>query len=185
MVYAGPHRLTPESFRSDQTDFVRLWTSAAPRVQVYILTMVMNWADADDILQDVGVTAWQKFSEYDRQRDFATWACGIARNKVLLFKRKENLKLVKSLELMERIEQVANSDSYSLECQYEALQMCLQRLSDSDRRLLTIQETSGISLKSVAIEAGRSVEAIYKAVQRIRARLFECVTRRLAERRDT
>lgn len=169
---------------NNHVEFVRLWTAAAPRVHAYIVALVLNWADAEDLLQDVGVTAWEKFEEFDPGRDFVAWACGIARNKVLSYRQKSHHRLVQSEELVERIEQVTQSEPYSLEVQREALHRCLDRLTEAQRRLLVLHETPGISLKSVARESGQSIQALYKSVQRIRVRLFDCVTRRLSEGRD-
>lgn len=181
MVYIENRRLNYDPSHREHVEFVRLWATASPRIHVFILAMVANWADADDLLQDVGVTAWEKFYEYDRDRDFASWACGIAKNKVLSHRRQEARQLVQSMELAKRIEQALAAEPCSLERRREALRKCLDRLSESQLRLLSISETPGATLKSVAAEAGRSVEAIYKSVQRIRLRLFRCVTRRMRD----
>lgn len=83
MVTSGITRQVFEPACNRQIEFVRLWTAASPRIHAYLVTLVLNWADAEDLLQDVGVTVWMKFAEYDSSRDFVAWACGIARNKVL------------------------------------------------------------------------------------------------------
>lgn len=163
-------------------DFVRLWTAASRRVHSYILTLVLNWADAEDLLQDVGVTAWEKFGEFDRRLDFGAWACGIARNKVLTFNQQSARKLVISSVLVEQLADAIRLESEALEQQHEALQTCLSRLSEMDRQLLRLRYTPGLSIKVVSKETGRSVDAIYKSLQRIYVRLSECVARRLLMR---
>lgn len=179
MNFAKEPRIVHESARTEQAEFVRLWTMASPRVHVYILTMVMNWADADDLLQDVGVTAWEKFSEYDRSREFVPWACGIARNKILLFKRNESRCLAWSPDLIDRIEQAGGVSGETQVDEYrESLQKCLDELSPSDRQLLAVWESPRETIKKAAQELERSVEALYKSVQRLRVRVFECVSRR-------
>lgn len=165
-------------------EFIRLWASASRRIHAYITTMVFNVADAEDLLQEVGVTAWQKFEEYEPDRDFVAWTCGIARNKVLLFNRLARHRLVQSSELLERVEQEVRNDSRMLERQHEVLRECLSKLSDRDRKLLQIRYSDGITLKSVASETGQSLQALYKSLQRIHIRLLECVTRRLALREE-
>jgi len=172
--------LEPVPRHGGHVEFVRLWTGASRRVYTYIFTMVLNWADAEDLLQEVGVTAWEKFDEFDRDRDFFAWACGIARNKVLSFSQQASHRLIQSPELLEKIAQVARSQSQTLEQQYEALHLCLARLSQADRNLMQARYAPGTSLKEIAAESGRSVQGLYKSVQKIRARLFECVMRRIS-----
>ncbi|HVJ86971.1 MAG TPA: sigma-70 family RNA polymerase sigma factor [Caulifigura sp.] len=181
MITPGKIRRAPESGCHRSIEFVRLWTAASPRVHAYLVTMVLNWADAEDLLQEVGVTVWMKFEEYDPGRDFVTWACGIARNKVLNYRQKASHRLVQSEELMAKIEQVSDSEPYSLDVQRDALRRCLERLNDSQRLLLSVAQSAADSLKSVAEDRGQSPQSLYKTVQRIRAKLFACVTRRLAE----
>jgi len=142
--------------------------------------MVFNIADVEDLLQEVGVTAWEKYDEYDSERDFVSWTCGIARNKVLSFNRLASHRLVQSAELLERMEQEVGANSRTLERQHEALRECLARLKEPDRRLLQIRYSEGVILKQVAAETGQSLQALYKSLQRIHIRLFECATRRLA-----
>jgi len=176
--------LEPTARQSGHGEFIRLWTAASHRVHTYLLTMVLSWADAEDLLQEVGVTAWEKFDEYDRQRDFAAWACGIARNKVLSFNQLVWHRLVQSSDLLDRIAQEIEVESQVLEQQNEALFFCLQRLNEGDRRILQARYTPGMSLKKIAQEAGRPLQGLYKSLQRIHAQVFDCVTRRMAMGRD-
>jgi RNA polymerase sigma-70 factor (ECF subfamily) len=162
-----------------QRDFIRLWTAASRRVHAYILTLVLNWADAEDLLQEVGVTAWEKFRDFEPGGDFVAWACGIARNKVLNFNQQAGRRLVISSDLMEQIEDMVRSESSRLERQHDALQQCLDRLPEADRQLLRLRYMPGVPIKLLAEETGRSVDAIYKSLQRIYARLSECISRRL------
>jgi len=67
-----------------------------------------------------------------------------------------------------------------LETQYQALADCLEKLSDKDRDLIQRRYLSESSVKSVASQVGRSVDAVYKALNRIREALFECVDRTLS-----
>ncbi|SFJ18307.1 sigma-70 family RNA polymerase sigma factor [Planctomicrobium piriforme] len=186
MIKSGTSRLkTIVPHRDGHREFVRLWTAASRRVHAYILTMVLNQADAEDLLQEVGVTVWEKFDDYDPSRDFVSWACGVARNKVLSFNQLASQRLVQSRELLDRIEAETWLSSRTLERQQHALQQCLSKLRDADRQLLQLRYTEGISLKQAAHDTGRSLQAMYKLLQRIHLRLFECVTRRLAAGDET
>jgi RNA polymerase sigma-70 factor, ECF subfamily len=149
-------------------------------VYAYILTLVTNRNDAEDILQDVGVTAWQKFSEYDPQRDFVAWACGIAHFKVLESLRASRKHAALSGALLDELhaEMVAMGDL--LDRQHQALENCLAALPEQDRALIARRYHPGVTIKQIARETGRTVAALYKALQRIHERLFDCASRKVA-----
>jgi RNA polymerase sigma-70 factor (ECF subfamily) len=58
----------------EPVDFVTLWSHHARRVHAYILTLVHNVADADDLLQETGATLWEKYHEFEPGTDFGAWA---------------------------------------------------------------------------------------------------------------
>ena len=60
--------------RSEQ--FVRLLKRHERRLNAYVVSLVHNWVDAEDILQEVAVDLWRRFDAYDPA---ATSAPGLAR----------------------------------------------------------------------------------------------------------
>jgi RNA polymerase sigma-70 factor, ECF subfamily len=108
--------------------FVRLWTAGSRRVYAYILTLVTNRADAEDLLQDVGVTAWEKFGEFQSDQDFVAWACGIAHFKVLTYFRSTRRLSSLTDALLERLRTEMASMSDLLDRQHQAVQACLASL---------------------------------------------------------
>ena len=63
----------------------RLWTLAQPAVSAFITSVVRDFKDRDDVLQDVAVAVIESFDRYDPQRPFTAWAIGVARNQVGLY----------------------------------------------------------------------------------------------------
>ena len=47
-------------------------------MHVYVASLVPNWADCDDILQNTKARLWEQFAGYDRTGDFGVWARRIA-----------------------------------------------------------------------------------------------------------
>ena len=68
---------------------------------------------------------------------------------------------------------------FSEDC-HQALQHCLDRLPQHQKALVEESYREG-SLKSTAAAAGRSANALYKSLRRIRAILHDCMLRFLAE----
>jgi DNA-directed RNA polymerase specialized sigma24 family protein len=70
----------PDSLQT--AEFVRLWTLHGQRIYAYLLALSSNYADADEIYQEVGMTLWQKFDQYTPETNFHAWARQVALYKV-------------------------------------------------------------------------------------------------------
>ncbi len=163
--------------------FLRLFLQNERRLYAYVLTLLANRADADDVLQEASLVMWDKLDERQPPADFAAWGCRIAYFKVLDFRKKRQRSRVQfSQALLERIAETAVEQAAALQLdeRREALAGCVEKLPARDRDLLTRRFGDGVSIQTLASQAGRSPDAIYKALARIRRGLFECVTRRLA-----
>lgn len=163
--------------------FLRLFLRNERRLYAYIMTLLPHHADADDILQEASLVMWDKFDENNPPDDFAAWACRIAYYKVLYFLKKNRRSRVHfSQTMLERIGETAvvQADPLQLDERHEALSDCVEKLSLRDRNLLVLRYADGATTQSTAAQVGRSVEAVYKSLSKIRHALFECVTRALA-----
>src|SRR5262249_22952349 len=164
--------------------FLRLFLQNERRLYAYILTLLPHRADADDVLQEACLVMWDKFDEQHPPENFAAWGCRIAYFKVLDFCKKSGRSRVRfSQSMLERVAETAveQSDSLQLDERREALAGCLEKLSPRDRNLLSQRFADGATTQSTAERGGRSVEAVYKALAKIRQALFDCVTRTLAQ----
>src|SRR3954447_23725953 len=70
--------------------FLRLFLQNERRLYAYILTLLPNRADADDVLQEASLVMWDKFDAEQPPIDFAAWGCRIAYFKVLDFCKKRS-----------------------------------------------------------------------------------------------
>src|SRR3954467_15643252 len=71
----------------DNERFAGLWTRAQPLVAGYILGLIGDAHQAEDILQNTAIVCLRKIAAYDPARPFAAWAIGFARLEVLASKR--------------------------------------------------------------------------------------------------
>jgi RNA polymerase sigma-70 factor (ECF subfamily) len=65
-----------------------MWTLAQPAVSAFITSVVRDFRDRDDVLQDVAVAVIESFGRWDPERPFVAWAIGVARNQVGLYLRR-------------------------------------------------------------------------------------------------
>jgi RNA polymerase sigma-70 factor, ECF subfamily len=179
----APNNSEPTCARPSGDEFVRLFSRVEPRLHAYILTMVPNWADAADIFRETSSVLWRKFDGFEPGTNFFAWACQIARLEVATFrKRSRRQELLFSDEFVAAVADTTEELSAALEARQGFLVDCLQRLRPADRELLRLRYHDESTIGKVARHTGRNVEAVYKALQRIRRQLFECVERHSAER---
>jgi RNA polymerase sigma-70 factor (ECF subfamily) len=166
---------------TDRTEeFVRLLALHQRRVYSFILTLLPNRSDAEDVLQETSTILWRNFADFQQGTNFAAWACEIARRQVLAFHRRRRHVLPMGAELVEVVAQEANARADELEERYLALEKCLEKLTPRDRDLIRRRYREGASVADVATAVERPVGGLYKAYQRIRAALLDCVDRTLA-----
>jgi RNA polymerase sigma-70 factor (ECF subfamily) len=163
--------------------FLGLFLKAERRIFAYILTLLPHLADAEDVLQEVSLTMWEKFDEHDPPEDFTSWGFRIAYNRVLHYRRgRQRNRVIFSERMLEQVAETMADQAMSvrLDSRREALNDCIEKLAKRDRDLLAERFKEGATPHSTAQHIGRSVDAVYKALARIRKALIECVQRTLA-----
>jgi len=149
----------------------------------YIHSLLRNLNDADDLFQQTTMILWKKFADFDRQRSFLSWACGVARFEIANFLRarsRQRLYFTDELNLL-LIEAHQELEQTEIEDRREALSKCSAKLRESDRKLLEecYGDSSGVA--QVAQRCGRSPQSVHNSLRRIRRALYECIRRALAQ----
>ena len=164
-------------------NFVRRMMSAEKRIYAFILTLVPNLSDAEDILQDTASLMWVKYNENPDIDNFTSWGIRIAHYKVLEFRKKRYRSKVKFTdEVLDEVLGGAVSVNDNLDERFEALQSCLQKLDERDRKLILLKHESHVPTDEIAKQMKMSVASVYKAVPKVRDILVRCVMRSMHER---
>jgi RNA polymerase sigma-70 factor (ECF subfamily) len=148
----------------------------------YIHSLVRDLNDADDVFQQTTMVLWNKFAEFDRQRSFAAWACGVARLEVATFLRtrsRRRLYFTDELNLL-LVEAQDKLTPAELDDRRTALGQCVQKLRERDRQLLE-QCYGDPGVNATAQRQGRSAQSVHNSLRRIRRALFECIRRALVQ----
>ena len=163
----------------DREEFARLFSRNARRIYGFIMTLVFNHHDAEEVFQNTSVVLWNKFGDFETGSDFFAWASRVAYYEVLSLMKQRRRSRTFSDEALEVLatEAVAVSDRSS--DRYEALEECLGRLGTDDRALLRERYFSQRAPKQIAAVQARSVHSVYRALARIHTLLLECVQRRM------
>lgn len=152
----------------------------------YIYTLVPDRADAEDILQETSLVICEKFDEFNEGTDFVAWACQIAWWNVRRARQKfARSKVVFDDEVLASVASTATTMADELDHRHDALAHCLGKLHPRDRDLLLTRYEPGGGVEAAAQRSGRSLDAAYKALTRLRKLLHDCVTQRLAKEAAT
>jgi len=171
------------ALNSDQRQqFTRLYHGCAAWLYSYLLSLLRRPADAEEVLQETARVCWEKFDQYQPGTEFRAWACRIAHFKALKFREQQKkVPLAFSDLFFERVDEEAVVMADRLDARMIALNDCIAKLPARDRRLLRLRYAPGASARSVAEALGLSLDAVYRALVRIREVLYRCVSRAIAQ----
>ncbi|MCA9258046.1 MAG: sigma-70 family RNA polymerase sigma factor [Planctomycetales bacterium] len=170
------------SNESDRDAFARLFAQHSAWLRAYLVSLLADFASAEEVFQEVCVVLWRKYEQFDPETDFRRWASVIARHKVYQHREKQAKPMrFLSNEVLELVADDAVNLSDALEERRVALRTCLAKLSPNDRKLVsTCYSEVNVSFQKAAIELSRPANTVYKALQRIRAGLRSCIERQIA-----
>jgi RNA polymerase sigma-70 factor (ECF subfamily) len=162
-------------------DFLRLFMRHEAQIRAYVRACLPRAAEVDEVLQEVGLVAWRKFSSLEDHAQFGRWACLIARFEVLKIRRKfARDRLVLDDSLIELLADEGLEELSHREQQLKALDGCIEKLPAERRQLVLAAYANDTKMKTLAAEVGRSENSLYQLLARTRAELLRCVERTLA-----
>lgn len=172
-----------ESFdeKSRKPHFMSLLTANYYMLHSFILTMVPNKTDAEDILQNTFMYLWEHFDDFEPGTSFISWAITIAKFQVLTYRK---TKTRSKIQLSETALDLVATESVKLSAQmderYEALEKCLKKLPEKELDFLKKRFIQGSSVKKIAQDIGASLNVVYKRIARLKGILLDCIHRILS-----
>ncbi|NLF08801.1 MAG: sigma-70 family RNA polymerase sigma factor [Pirellulaceae bacterium] len=186
--------------RKQDQSFVELFVKNQRRIYGYILTVVPDCNEADDLFQQTSMVLWEKVGDFRPKRaarancpidcndadgeadahhlseDFVRWGCGIAHNLIRNWRVKKGRdRHCFSDEMLARLATVRAEKSDWLEAALAALGVCMDDLKPAERELLTLCYADDRSIRRISAELGQSEGAVYQKLHRIRAKLYDCI----------
>jgi RNA polymerase sigma-70 factor, ECF subfamily len=162
--------------------FARLFAQHDRWLFAYLISLLGNASHAEEVFQEVCVVLWREYETFQLGTNFVKWVSVIAHNQVHRFRRQQRRtgpqlsEAAVDLLAQDAVERVDLLDS-----RRDALRGCLEKLADKDRQLVRhCYGDTRVSFKSVAQDLGRPVNTVYKALNRIRKSLYECIERTVA-----
>lgn len=145
----------------------------------FIVAMVPNHTDAEDILQETAVILWNKFNEYEQGTNFYAWAKQVAKNKVYEYYKSQKRFNSMDLKFLETIQEANEPMLDTLEQRMTALRGCVRKLDRQDILLIQARFQKNLSLKRLAEQNNQSVHTLYKRLAHVFALLRTCTQKTL------
>lgn len=163
----------------DGREFVSLITANQRRLYAYILTLVPNFNDADDVMQETTATMWERKEDFQPGTDFVAWGARIAYFKILDYRKKlhRSSRMIILDDQFKHISDKALDQSGKAEDLIQRLKECLNKLSSKDQYLMHLRYSVGLTAKEVSARIHKSIRIIYYSISRIQGQLLECIER--------
>lgn len=157
---------------------MRHWTLAQPVVSAFIGSLVRDFTDRDDVLQETAVALLESADRYDDSRPFIAWALGIARNHIRLYLRRvANDRCIFSESLVDELATAFSSVSSQDINRLSFLRECLQRLDSREQILVQLRYVEDLKPAVIGERLGLAANTVSKSLQRLRDQLRVCIER--------
>lgn len=164
----------------DPDEFVVLYTRYERKLYRYVASLLTHPSDAEDVLQEAARVLWQKFDQYRRDEPFLPWACSVARYEVLNYcQRERTRRKYFRPAIIELLADARLKHDDLFDAQSRWLGECMKKLPEGDRELVEERYATDHTLTELAADSGRTPNALYKSMQRIRRSLMDCVEKGL------
>jgi len=167
--------------------FTQHWTQHQPVIRAYLASFLGNCVAVDDALQEVAVVVWQKGPVEADATSFLRYSLACARRIALAACRRRGdprLELLSPEAAAMLADQVVFQEEQETERPDHlmlALRRCMESIKPEHRELLESRYSgeSRDELDRISKRSGKSMDSIYKTLERLRERLRACVERRL------
>ena len=165
--------------------FTQLWTRHQSTVRAYLASFLGTSIAVDDAIQDVALVVWRKGPWEADASAFLGYSLACARRIALAARRKQGdtrmelLSPEAAVALADRVAFLEQQETVHAGDRLHALRRCLDRLNPEHRALLESRYSgeSKEELRGHSKRVGKSMDALYKTLERLRDLLRACVSR--------
>lgn len=174
----GLNGVVARAAAGDSSAFERLYREHVGRVYALCLRMSADRARAEELTQDVFVTAWRKLGSFRGDSAFSSWLHRVAVNAVLQSRRSEKRRRARR----ETVEHVPSPfGGGALDGGGPGLRLDLERaiagLPAGARQVFVLHEIEGLKYAEIAERSGQAVGTLKAQMHRARKLLREALER--------
>ncbi len=151
------------------------------KLMAYARSLLGSYSQADDVVQEAMLVVTRKYDEFEEGTSMLAWCRSIVRIEVLRARQRQQRDQSLARRLLddavdaafEEFQQTQRSDD--AETWREALERCLQRIPDRGRQVLDARFADGLGYQQIGERVGMSLEAVRKALFRLKKQVRTCV----------
>lgn len=176
--------MTAAKVEDDHDSFARLVDDCHHMIRATVLRETANPELADEVAQDVFVTAWEKRAQYNEGSNPRAWLMTIARSRIMDVRRREdrNHRHLRDLvrhELLRHAAQWTQEDIHHAEQRAKAVQTCLQEVPPEHTELIRLVYGEECSTEDAAEILGIQPTTCRKRLSRLYQSLRACAEQRM------
>lgn len=163
-------------------EFIQLLTSSQSRLYGYILSLLYDADQANDVLQQTNVILWEKEEEFSLGSNFIAWSFRIAYFQVLAHRKQlQRERLSFDNELLADLAKVSGELEETFEARQRIMRQCLKKLNPRQNEIIHRRYQSNSTLESIAAETENTVNAVKQLLFRARSALARCINHGLEQ----
>jgi RNA polymerase sigma-70 factor (ECF subfamily) len=147
----------------------------------YARSLLGNYAAAEDAVQDAMLVVVKKFDQFQEGTSVLAWCRAIVRLEVLRIRQRHRRETSLSQRLLDDAIDAAFAEFQTAQRHkavqdwHEALEGCLRRVPDRGRKILQARFTDELSYEQIGQQVGMTLEAVRKALFRLKRQIRVCV----------
>jgi RNA polymerase sigma-70 factor, ECF subfamily len=153
----------------------------------YARSLLGSYAAAEDAVQEAMLVVVRKFEQFEEGTSMLAWCRSIVRLEVLRLKQKQHREQNLTERLLDdaidaafdEFQTTQNLDNAA--CSREALESCLQRVSERGQSVLKARFVDELSYEQIGHRIGMTLEAVRKTLFRVKKQVRSCVETSLRE----
>lgn len=160
-------------------------------VRAFFRVRIFDWSTADDLAQEVFLTAFKRITTFRAESRFGTWIRGIATNHLRNWLRQrrdepvgggEELQALfcDQIDLNQHCEQAAGREAEEA-VMLAALEKCLGKLGGPALTLLNERYKVGRTVREISAATSRGYSSVVMQLLRIRTTLAACIRQQLEQ----
>ncbi|MCH1510433.1 MAG: sigma-70 family RNA polymerase sigma factor [Akkermansiaceae bacterium] len=178
--------------QADAELFSKKLVQLRPALRGYLRTMLKSHEGVEDCIQEASITIWNRYEASWDNLDFRRYAFTCARFKALSWLKKHNSQSVVFADeevaenIASRVLNNALNKVNESEDRLEALDECVKSLPDKQQKVLNARyhKNHREKLSYLAAESSRSMDSVYKQLERLRTTLKRCVEDKMENKKS-
>ena len=162
---------------NNSDEFLQMITEFQGRLFGFVLTMLGDVDQANEVLQETNLVLWRKSDEFRSGTDFKAWSFRVAHFQVMAFRQRQiRDRLVFGDDVLEQITRDAAIQDEVYQQRVDRLENCIAKLPERNREVLCRFYDNEESLETIAEALRRTANSVGQMLFRIRKSLIACVS---------